>query len=115
MANTGADGCAAPEAGIGIGGRPGLRFGDSGGCSAGTPGSELYIGSAANTGADGSAAPGPGTGADGGRGVERIRHARDGGGVRRIGGRRITRRLAGSGRCRLCGGRRVRHDYLAAG
>ena len=66
MANTGADGCAAPEAGIGMGGRPGLRFGDSGGCSAGTPGSELYIGSAANTGADGSAAPGPGTGAEGG-------------------------------------------------
>lgn len=39
--NTGADGCAAPEAGIGMGGKPGLRFGDSGGCSAGTPGSEL--------------------------------------------------------------------------
>ena len=41
MAKTGADGCAAPDAGIGIGGKPGLRFGDSGGCSAGTPGSEL--------------------------------------------------------------------------
>lgn len=40
-ANTGADGCAAPEDGNGNGGRPGLRFGDSGSCSAGTPGSEL--------------------------------------------------------------------------
>ena len=40
-ANTGADGCAAPDAGNGNGGSPGLRFGDSGSCSAGTPGSEL--------------------------------------------------------------------------